>query len=72
MTTDIATLPLLTDTDITAAIKARYDSNVRTLALGDRGLVLLNQSNSDQIAEFAGTMYKRMVRDQVDLTLFLR
>jgi hypothetical protein len=72
MNTDIATLPLLTDTDITAAIKARYDSNVRTLVLGDRGLVLLNQPNSDQVAEFAGTMYKRMVRDQVDLTLFLR
>lgn len=72
MNTDIATLPLLTDTDITAAIKARYDSNVRTLVLGDRGLVLLNQQNSDQVAEFAGTMYKRMVRDQVDLTLFLR
>jgi hypothetical protein len=73
MNNDIACLPLLTDTDIASAIKARYDSKNRTCLIGDRGLLLINAStdSKDQIADFANNMYKRMARDQVDLTLFL-
>jgi hypothetical protein len=79
MNTDIACLPLLTDTDITSALKSRYDSKNRTCLIGDRGLLLLNQSldhndqeANDQLVEFAQNMYKRMSRDQVDLTCFTR
>ena len=50
------------------------NSKNRTCLIGDRGLLLINAStdSKDQIADFANNMYKRMARDQVDLTLFLR
>lgn len=73
MNTDIASLPLLTDTDIASALKSRYDSKTRTWTIGDRGLLLVNPSvSSEGITDFATSMFKRMTRDQVDLTLFLR
>lgn len=72
MNNDIACLPLLTDTDITCALKSRYDSKYRTCMIGDRGLILLNSDSNDQLTDFAGSMFKRMARDQVDLSLFTR
>lgn len=70
---NIATLPLLTDSDITSALKTQYESKNSSCMIGDRGLLLLNaQDSKSQIQDFAGSMFKRMARDQVDLTLFLR